>query len=69
MRSASLILSIFASLAGCDTARDAGAAIGDPTVGQIVITRQACGSCHTIRESSWQMGWSVRRLPVLPRAG
>jgi cytochrome c2 len=42
------ILPIFALLAACGSAPGATGAVGDPSAGRIVITREACGSCHTI---------------------
>jgi cytochrome c len=41
-------LSILALLTGCRGASDAQKVTGDAAAGEIVITRQACGSCHTI---------------------
>src|SRR4051812_32683726 len=38
---------IAALLAGCDSTHSDGRQ-GDPSEGKIVITRQACGSCHRI---------------------
>lgn len=37
-----------ATLAGCHHDRRVDRAGGDPRMGAITITRQACGSCHTI---------------------
>jgi cytochrome c2 len=48
VRGASFILSVLALLAGCGSAPDAAGMKGDPAAGQIVMTRQACGSCHAI---------------------
>jgi cytochrome c1 len=48
VRGAPLLLPIFALLTGCGSAPGAGGLDGDPAAGQIVITRQACGSCHSI---------------------
>lgn len=42
------ILSICALLTGCSGAPDTVGAKGDASTGRIVITRQACGSCHEI---------------------
>jgi cytochrome c2 len=48
VRGASFILAILALLTACDSGPDAGGQQGDPAAGKIVITRQACGSCHVI---------------------
>jgi cytochrome c2 len=45
---ARLLLSILALLAGCGGASNADVERGSSAAGQIVITRQACGSCHVI---------------------
>jgi cytochrome c2 len=38
----------FLALTGCSQSRELVQIVGDPVQGEIVITRQACGSCHRI---------------------
>lgn len=63
-------MAMLAALVSCSEPMDERIAIGDPHAGEVVVTRQACGYCHTIPgipNSNGQVGptlgnFAARRL-------